>query len=288
MPHVALDTVRDGTVDPEAVRGAIQAVLADEALHVRLVGPADLLRRELARAGADVSAQVGIVDAAQAVSAEDDPVVAVRARRDASVRVAVEQCRSGEVDAVLSAAPVAATTAAARFSLPRMPGLRQPALAAVAHPPAGPVLVVDAGGAGDATATALVRFGELGAALAVRRGTAAPRVAVLAPLDAHAHGRAVTELDRLFRTAELADGVFLGAVPTGRALAGEVDVLVTPGATGRVLVEAVRATTAHASSHAVLVGVRATVATLEASDAAGAATALADVAALVATPATAA
>lgn len=252
MPRVALDTVRSGTPDGDVVRGALRAVATDPELRISLVGPDAVLAALLDEADTASAGQVDVVDAPGAVTADDDPVVAVRARRDASVRVAVDLLAEGDADVVLSAGPVPATVTAARFAVGRVRGLRHPALAVRAELPAGPLLVVDAGAAPDATAGGLVRFGELGAALARARGIAAPRVAALAPLGTSF--RAVQELLTLFDMAGLESGEFVGALSAGEALDGHVDVLVTGGAAGRILTDTLRATTDAVDAHGVIVG----------------------------------
>lgn len=281
MTRVALDTVRAGVAHPDVVRGAIRAVRSDPDLHLLLVGPEDSLRRAVDGAGADVPrTRVDTVDAARSVGPDDDPVVTVRGRADASIRVAIGLLQRREADAVVSAGPAAATVAAARFSLGRLPGMRQPAIAAEVTPPgsARRLLIVDAGAQPDATAAALVRFGELGAELASHRGTPAPRIAALAPLGMTARAR--TELETLFRAADLGAATFVGPVTTAEALAGDVDVLVSAGASGRIVVDTVVAGATGSGSHGVLVGTDATVAVLESTRADAVSEAVADVARL--------
>jgi glycerol-3-phosphate acyltransferase PlsX len=261
VPRIALDAVRAGQADPDVVRGALRAVGDDDRLELTLVGPADALHAALAEVPGPAAARLEVAGAARAVTAADDPVVAVRARRDASIRVAVDLVARGAADAVVSAGPAAATVAAGRFALGRRRGLRQPALAATLALPGGRLVVVDAGAHDGATGGALAAFGRLGADLAARDGVPAPRVAVLAPLGAGP--RAVAELDALFASVDLGAGAFAGAVTAGEALHGHADVLVTGGAAGRILVDAVRAVGGPAASHALVVGLDAPLAVLE-------------------------
>lgn len=279
MTRIAVDTVRAGSPAPDVVRGAVMALAATPDLEVALVGPLVPLRDALDGAGAgDATDRVELVEAARSVGPEDDPVVVVRGRRDASVRVAVDLVRTGSADAMASAGPDAATVVAARFALPRVRGLRAPGIAAEVRLEGGSVTVVDAGAEADATAGALVRYGELGADLARRRGTSRPRVAALAPLGTSS--RAVQELVALFDAAELGDGSFVGARSAAEALAGDVDVLVTGGAAGAIVVDTVRALRSGGACHAVLVGLHGIVATLAEASPAEVADALMDVAGL--------
>lgn len=279
MPRLALDTVRSGIPDRDVVRGAMLAADADPSLTLTLVGPEAPLHAAIA--GADVvlpGERVRVQHAARAVGPDDDPVVAVRGHRDASVRVALDLLARDEADAAISAGPIAATVTAARFAVGRVPGLRIPGLAVRVHLPAGELLVVDAGSEPDATTGALVRYGELGARLAAARGVATPRVAALEPLGTSS--RLVHELEVFFDAADLGPGSFLGAVPTRRALDGSVDVLVTGGAAGRILVDTLAATTDAVDPQGVLLGAKRPVATLGPADPEAVADAIADVARL--------
>lgn len=278
--RIALDTVRAGRPDPDVVRGALLAAAADPGLGLVLVGPRTAVAETVAAADVDVPAdRVRIADAPHAVAADDDPVVAVRARQDASVRVALAALAEGAADAAVSAGPVAATVTATRFAVGRRPGVRAPALAVQVSGPAGRLLVADAGASPDAPAGAVVRYGELGARLAAARGVAAPTVAALQPLGTST--RVAEELAMLFAAADLGPGTYVGPRSAGAALAGDVDVLVTTGAAGHLLVDTLAAVAGGVDPHGVLLGPRGLVATLAPASAEATAAAVADVAALV-------
>lgn len=278
MVAIALDTVRSGSPDPDVIRGAALALVVDESLELSLVGPSDAVQAALEETELGLPVpRARVTDAARAVSADDDAVVAVRARSDASIRVAVDLLAGGEVDAVVTRGPLAAAVAAARFGLGRMPGMREPVLAVEVALPTGRLLVADAGASVRSTTAALARTAELAAVLAVKRGNPSPRLALHAPTGV-ASGP-LAEADALIQAADLGRATYLGARSTSEVLSGEVDVLVTTAALGETLVSTVRALVPDAGGHlGVLLGTTAPVATLDASDPDTVASAIAELA----------
>ena len=241
-PRIALDLL-GGDRPPEAVvEGALMAVRRRPDLRVALVGPPESAAGLLGECGqaADSSWDPGslvVVPARDSVSITEEPTRAVRARRDASVRVAARLVRDGQVDAMVSIGPTGATLAAAVFSLPRLPGVTRPALALVVPAPAGPVVLLDVGANVDCGPGLLAEFALAGAAYArVRLRVPSPRVGLLSVGAAPGGG---DELRR--RTAELLAELpldFVGSVEGHDvAVGGRADVVVTDGFTGNVLVK---------------------------------------------------
>ncbi len=148
--RVALDL---GTADPSAARDVVRRVLADApGLDLLVVGPTP----DGDAAGDGVSEPDLRWEPAAAPTADVDPAVAVRGRADLSVRVLLELARDGQVDAVVSASPLAALLTATRFLLRRRTGVRDPLVAVQVATPRGEVCVLDASGRPGTTAGSLL------------------------------------------------------------------------------------------------------------------------------------
>ena len=233
MTRVALDLL-GGDHAPEAVVDGALLVLAQQPdVEVVLVGPVAVAERLLAERGA--TGRCRLVDATQVVEMDEDPARAVRAKRDATVRVAARLVRDGEADAVVSIGSTGAALAAAVFTLGRQRGVSRPPLAAVVPSKAGPLVFLDVGASVDATAELLAQFALAGAAFAtVRLGLPAPRVGLLSIGEEPGKG---DELRKAAYDALAALPVdFVGNVE-GRDVphGGRADVVVTDGFTGNVL-----------------------------------------------------
>ncbi len=226
-----------GDAAPDAVvDGALLAADEHPDLRVVLVGP-----EEVAAAALEARRATGrfeVVPATQVVAMDEDPARAVRAKRDATVRVAARLVRDGAADATVSVGSTGAALAAAMFTLGRLPGVTRPALAVVIPAPNGRVILLDAGAHPDAGPDLLAQFGLTGAAYAVTLGIAHPRVGLLS------NGEEPGKGDALRRDAfPLLAGLpldFAGNVEGHDvALGGRADVVVTDGFTGNVLLKGI-------------------------------------------------
>jgi glycerol-3-phosphate acyltransferase PlsX len=230
VTRVALDLL-GGDHAPESVVDGALLVPGD--VEVLLVGPVDLAERLLAERAA--TGRFRLVAASQVVEMDEDPARAIRAKRDATVRVAARLVRDGEADAVVSVGSTGAALAAAVFTLGRLRGVSRPPLAAIVPAKAGPLVFLDVGATTDATPEMLAQFALAGAAFAtVRLGLERPRVGLLSVGEEPGKG---DELRKAAYDALAALPLdFVGNVE-GRDVphGGPADVVVTDGFTGNVL-----------------------------------------------------
>ncbi len=200
---------------------------AADGIRLRVFGPA----REL---GLDGVAGIEVVQTSEWIGNDEDPVPAVRAKKEASVVRTARAVAEGEADAMASSGSTGATMAAATFGLRRLKGVQRPALAVQLPVPGKPVLFLDVGANTEVRAQHLVQFAYLGAAfseavLAVAR----PRVGLLSVGEEAGKGREeVVAAHALLAGAGEIE--FAGSVEGGDLPAGGVDVVVTDGFTGNV------------------------------------------------------
>ena len=235
MTRVALDLLGGDHAPASVVEGAL--VVADEqpGVEVILVGPVEVAERLLEQRGA--AGRFALVAASQVVGMHEDPARAIRAKRDATVRVASRLVRDGQADAVVSIGSTGAALAAAVFTLGRLRGMGRPALAAVVPAKAGPLVFLDAGATTEATPELLAQFALAGVAFAqVRLGIARPRVGLLTNGEEPGKGDPLRK-DAYDALAALPVD-FVGNVE-GRDVphGGRADVVVTDGFTGNVLLK---------------------------------------------------
>jgi glycerol-3-phosphate acyltransferase PlsX len=230
---------------PDAVvDGCLFAVDEDAGLAITLVGPVEVAERLLAERG-----RVGALDvvaADQVVDMGEDPVRAIRAKRDATVRVAARLVRDGDADALVSVGSTGATLAACIFTLGLLPGVTRSPLALVVPATAGPVVLLDAGATVEADADLLAQFALAGAAYArVRLGLDRPRVGLLTVGSEGGKGDATRKIahDGLVAALDGLPAEFVGNVEGHDVpLGGRADVVVTDGFTGNVLLKGIEGT----------------------------------------------
>ena len=200
---------------------------AADGIRVRVFGP----EQALGLAGAE---GIEVVQTAEWIGNDEDPVAAVRAKKEASVVRAAGDVAEGRSAALVSPGSTGATMAAATFGLRRLKGVQRPALAVQLPVPGKPVLFLDVGANVEVRAQHLVQFAFLGAAFsAAVLGVENPTVGLLTVGEEAGKGR--EEIVEAHRLLSEAGGIAFAGNVEGRDLpAGKVDVVVTDGFTGNV------------------------------------------------------
>jgi phosphate acyltransferase len=214
--------------------GARMAVA--DGIRLRIFGPPE----ELGLGGVD---GVEVIATDEWIGNDEDPVPAVRAKKEASVVRAARDVAEGHSAALVSPGSTGATMAAATFGLRRLRGVQRPALAVQLPVPGRPVLFLDVGANVEVRAQHLVQFGFLGAAFSgAVLGVERPRVGLLTVGEEAGKGR--EEIVTAHALLAQAGGIeFIGNIEGGDLPAGKADVVVTDGFTGNVSLKLMEGTT---------------------------------------------
>jgi glycerol-3-phosphate acyltransferase PlsX len=185
---------------------------------------------------------VEVVPTTEWIRNDEDPIPAVRARKEASVVRAARAVAEGRADAMASPGSTGATMAAATFGLRRLQGVQRPALAVQLPVPGNQVLFLDVGANVEVRAQHLVQFAFLGAAFsAAVLGVERPRVGLLSVGEEAGKGR--EEVSAAHALLARSEGIaFAGNVEGNDLPVGAVDVVVTDGFTGNVALKLMEGT----------------------------------------------
>lgn len=178
--RVAVDAMGGDHAPEEVVAGVVSSARErPEVSHV-LVGPPDVVRRELERHGTP-PANIGIEPASQVIGMAEHPVEALRSKPDSSMRVMIRLLKAGRVEAVFSAGNTGAMVAAAMFGLGTLPGVKRPGIAVALPTPAGFSVLIDVGSNPQCKPIHLVQYAIMGAmyARALDPGRQRPVVGLL-------------------------------------------------------------------------------------------------------------
>ncbi len=177
------------------------------------------------------------------VVAMDDPVeVALRRKKDSSMRVAIQQVKDGAAQAAVSAGNTGALMAIARYLLKTLDGIDRPAIATqMPNAKGGATTVLDLGANVDCTAEHLLQFAVMGSALvsALQEG-GEPSVGLLNIGEEVIKGsEVIKKAGELLRTAgKSGDLNFYGNVEGNDIFKGVVDIVVCDGFVGNVALKA--------------------------------------------------
>ncbi len=233
MRAIAVDAMGSDTAPLPEIEGAIQAAQAGHA-EVLLVGPQDLLHRELTKRGAK-DLKIEVVHASEAVTMEDEAAKAFRRKRDSSIRVAARLVRDGKADGLISAGNTGAVMTTAKILLGTLEGVDRPALAQVfpSSQNGKASVLLDVGANVDCKPLHLEQFAVMGEIYyRVIFGADKPRVGLLSNGSESHKGNEVTR-EALGRLNEL-NLNFVGNVEGRDLFNGRVDVIVTDGFIGNV------------------------------------------------------
>jgi len=179
------------------------------------------------------------VVAATEVVGMDDPIeVALRRKKDSSMRVAIQQVKDGAAQAAVSAGNTGALMAIARYLLKTVDGIDRPAIAAqIPNAKGGGTTVLDLGANVDCTAEHLLQFAVMGSALvSVLNDDQNPSVGLLNIGEEVIKGNEIIkksgELLRL--AANSGDLNFFGNVEGNDIFKGTTDIVVCDGFVGNV------------------------------------------------------
>ena len=186
--------------------------------------------------------RVQVVVATEVVEMDDPLEVALRKKKDSSMRVAIEQVRDGHAQVAVSAGNTGALMAIARYVLKTMDGIDRPAIAGqMPNFKGGGTTMLDLGANVDCTPEHLLQFAVMGSALvSVLQDKAQPSVGLLNIGEEAIKGNEIIKkAGELLRSASKSGDLnFHGNVEGNDIFKGTVDIVVCDGFVGNVALKA--------------------------------------------------
>ena len=230
---VAIDCMGGDHGAHVTVPAALHYLKRDPQTSFILVGKQNAIEAELRRGHSEIGARLQVRHAAEVVAMDESPALALRGKKDSSIRVAVDLVKNGEALACVSAGNTGALMAISRFVLKTLPGIDRPAIASILPALKGHTYVLDLGANVDCTAEHLLQFGIMGAELVASvEHKERPSVGLLNIGEEDIKGNEVVK-----RAAELlrASGLnFYGNVEGDDIYKGTTDIVVCDGFVGNI------------------------------------------------------
>ncbi|MBD2846124.1 phosphate acyltransferase PlsX [Paenibacillus sp. IB182496] len=237
--RIAID-VMGGDHAPEAlVEGALAAAAEWPDTRLLLVGAEDKISPLLEGKAA---ANVEVVHAAEVIGPDEEPVRAIRRKKDASMAVAGRLVRDGEADAMISAGNTGALMTAGLLVVGRIAGIERPALAPIVPTVDGVgVLALDLGANMDARPEHLEQYARMGSLYREKvHGLKAPKVGLLNVGTEARKGNELTK--QAYDLLEASPVAFIGNVEARDVMRRNCDVLVCDGFAGNIMLKAMEGT----------------------------------------------
>ncbi|XEC97068.1 phosphate acyltransferase PlsX [Paenibacillus tarimensis] len=237
--RIAIDAMGGDHAPAAIVSGALEAAAEWPDLSITLVGDGRKLEQLIKQ---NAPGNVKLMHAAEVVEPDEEPVKAVRRKKDSSMVVAGRLVREGEADAMISAGNTGALMTTGLLVVGRIEGIERPALA-----PMMPtldqtgVLALDLGANMDARPEHLLQYALMGSIYREKvHGIHKPRVGLL---NVGTEARKGNELTKAaYDLLEASPIHFVGNVEARDVLARNCDVLVCDGFVGNIMLKAMEGT----------------------------------------------
>ncbi len=239
MITLAVDTMGGDAGLAVTIPGALAFLKQQPDAHLILVGDEAQIKTALSAANAKMD-RLSVCHTSQVVEMDEAPQLALKNKKDSSMRVAINQVKEGAAQAAVSAGNTGALMATARFVLKTIPGIERPAIAKFLPSADGSLtLMLDLGANVDSTPEQMVQFAVIGSelvqALYPKRGT--PKVGLLNVGTEDIKGtQTVKQTFVLLKNSHLN---FIGNVEGNAIFSGEVDVVVADGFVGNVMLKTI-------------------------------------------------
>ncbi|MCC2637979.1 MAG: phosphate acyltransferase [Moraxellaceae bacterium] len=234
---IAVDAM-GGDFGPRVTVPASLAVLRETpALRLTLVGDEALISPFLSRLPPAERSRVSVLHTLEVVAMDDKVAVALRQKKQSSMRLAINLVHARTVQACISAGNTGALMAVSRFVLKTHANIDRPAILTALPTMTGHVHMLDLGANVDSQPEHLLQFAQMGSAVAeALDGIARPRVGLLNIGEEEIKGNdLIKRTDELLRESGLN---YIGYVEGDGVFKGQADVVVCDGFVGNVALKA--------------------------------------------------
>jgi phosphate acyltransferase len=233
--RIALDAMGGDYAPAVNIEGAVETVGSVSNADIILVGDEDLLAGELTRRRYPPH-RISLRHASQAVGMDEAISVAIRKKKDSSIRKGIELVKTGEADAFVSAGHSGVVMATALLVLGTSNAVDRPAIATFMPTLRDPLVLLDAGANMHCKPQNLLQFALMGSTYCKAiLGRSNPRVALVSTGEEDSKGNElIRETFKLLRDADIN---FTGNVDGKDIFTGDSDVIVCDGFTGNVILK---------------------------------------------------
>ena len=234
---IVLDAMGSDQRPQPELEGAVLAANKFD-INVILVGDEVKLSEGLSNVAGDKS-QVSIVHAAEALDMEDH-IREARAKKDNTMAVGMSLVKAGKAQAFVTTGNTGMAMYFGIKTFGMIPGVDRPCLVAVFPVEGGKAVIADIGANAEVHPEFLVQFGQMASVYShLMLAVAEPRVGLIANGEEEGKGNELTKQAGPLMRAAVPN--FVGNIEGKELFGGKVDVAITDGFTGNVLLKSVEA-----------------------------------------------
>jgi glycerol-3-phosphate acyltransferase PlsX len=229
---VVLDAMGGDHAPSVNIEGAVETVNEYEDINIILVGNESSIKEALRNKRYNAN-RISIEHASQVVEMHEAPLVAIRKKRDSSIRIGIGIVKSGKADAFVSAGHSGVVMATSILLLGTSRGVDRPAIATLMPTLKDTFIMLDVGANLDCKPENLLQFALMGNTYCrLILGRENPTVALLSIGEEDTKGNDLTkEAFKLIKNTSLN---FTGNIEGKDIFSGKADVVVCDGFTGNI------------------------------------------------------
>lgn len=235
MVKISVDLMGGDNAPVKIEEGIMKAVEEDSTLEVKAYGLPGSFTKE--------HPQVEFTEVNEKIDSDDDPVKSVRRKKNSSLVRAAKAVKDGETDACVSAGNTGAIMAAGLFAVGRIKGVERPAIASILPSVNRKgMMFLDMGANSDNKASHLHQFAVMASIyMEEMEGRSSASVGLVNIGSEDIKGNEVTK-EAYKLLSENDDLNFVGNFETRDILNGKVDIAVTDGFTGNIVLKTIEGT----------------------------------------------
>lgn len=235
--RIAVDAMGGDHAPKAIVEGAMDAVQQIDNLQITLVGDKEKIKPYLTN-----QTNINVLHTTEMITGEDEPVRAVRRKKNASLVLMAKEVKENRADACVSAGNTGALMSAGLFVVGRIKGIDRPALSPTLPTLDGKgFLMLDVGANVDAKPSHLVHYAIMGSIYSEKvRNITKPTVGLLNVGTEDGKGNELTK--KVFTQLKEAPIHFIGNIEARDLLSGVADVVVTDGFSGNIALKTIEGT----------------------------------------------
>lgn len=236
---IALDAMGGDFAPKNEIEGLIKLFkenVSKDECEVVLVGKQEIIEQELTKHNLD-SVSYSIVNADEIVTMNDDPMVAIKSKKNSSLAIGLNLHKEGKVDAFVSAGHTGAMLATSTVMLGRIKGVSRPTIGSfLPTEKSAPTLLMDVGANVDCKARFLYEFAVMGSIYYKQMiGIENPTVGLLNIGEESSKGNEVVlQTYSLLKSSKLN---FIGNLEGREIFKGNANVIVCDGFTGNIVLK---------------------------------------------------
>jgi len=231
--------VMGGDRGPQVVIDGVKLALQENSAITELCLIGDQAQIQAARERAQChDPRIRVVHASEVMTMEDNPLAAVRKKKDCSMARAIDLLKDEKTDAVISAGNTGGLVTMASVKLHRLEGVDRPAIATIIPTADSQFVLLDGGATPECKPLHLLQFAVMGNIYAREMlGQKRPRIGLLSNGSEAMKGNDLTR--EAFKLLKEVDLNFVGYVEGHDLFDDKIDVVVTDGFIGNIVLKTI-------------------------------------------------